>query len=205
MQLIDNNQFDTIYHEHFFSFYIVKQIFESKGLEMFDVEEIPTHGGSLRIYAKHKEDMSKSISPNVAQLIAKEINKGINDLTYYKGFQERVEKIKLDLWSFLIEQKRQGKKVAAYGAAAKGNTLLNYCCIKNDLIAFVVDANPHKQNKFLPASHIPVVNENVLKAEKLDFVIILPWNLTEEITKQLSYIRDWQGQFVVPIPTVKIF
>ena len=207
MQLVDNNQFDTIYHEHFsyLSFYTVKQIFESKGLEMFDVEEIPTHGGSLRIYAKHKEDTTKSISDNVANLIAKEINKGINALNYYKGFQERAEKIKLDLWSFLIEQKRQGKKVAAYGAAAKGNTLLNYCGIKNDLIAFVVDANPHKRDKYLPASHIPVVNEDVLKSEKPDYVIILPWNLTTEITAQLSYIKEWNGQFVAAIPNVTIF
>jgi hypothetical protein len=206
MQLVDNNQFDTIYHEHFsyLSFYTVKKIFESKGLEMFDVEEIPTHGGSLRIYAKHKEDNSKSVSVNVEKLITKEIDKGINDLKYYRGFQERAEKIKLDLWSFLIDQKRNGKKVAAYGAAAKGNTLLNYCGIKNDLIDFVVDANPHKQDKFLPASHIPVVNEEMLKVEKPDYVIIFPWNLTTEITEQLSYIKKWNAKFVVSIPKVTI-
>lgn len=206
MQLVDNNQFDTIYHEHFsyLSFYTVKNIFESKGLEMFDVEEIPTHGGSLRIYAKHKEDNSKSVSVNVEKLITKEIDKGINQLNYYKGFQERVEKIKLDLWSFLIDQKRNGKKVAAYGAAAKGNTLLNYCGIKNDLIDFVVDANPHKQDKFLPASHIPVMNEDYLKTEKPDFVIILPWNLTEEIVTQLSYIKSWDAQFLTVIPKIKL-
>ena len=206
VQLIENNQFDTIYHEHFsyLSFYTVQQIFESQGLEMFDVEEIPTHGGSLRIYAKHKEDNSKTISANVAQLIDKEVLKGINDMAYYAGFQQRAEQIKLDLWSFLIEQKRKGKKVAAYGAAAKGNTLLNYCGVKNDLIAFVVDANPHKQNKFLPASHIPVTHEAYLKAEKPDFVIILPWNLKTEITQQLAYIKEWGGEFVVPIPSVTV-
>jgi hypothetical protein len=206
MQLVDNNQFDTIYHEHFsyLSFYTVKQIFESKGLEMFDVEEIPTHGGSLRIYAKHKEDNSKSVSVNVEKLITKEIDKGINQLNYYNGFQERAENIKLDLLSFLIDQKRNGKKVAAYGAAAKGNTLLNYCGIKNDLIDFVVDANPHKQDKFLPASHIPVVNEDTLKVEKPDYVIIFPWNLTTEITEQLSYIKKWNAKFVVSIPNVTI-
>ncbi len=205
MQMIDNNQFDTIYHEHFsyLSFYSVKQIFESKGLEMFDVEEIPTHGGSLRIYAKHIENTSHTVSNNVKLLIEKEVNKGINDLNYYKGFQERAEKIKLDLYSFLIEQKSKNKKIAAYGAAAKGNTLLNYCGIKNDLISFVVDANPHKQNKFLPASHIRVVNEEVLKTEKPDYVIIFPWNLTNEITEQLSYIKDWNAQFIVAIPSVK--
>jgi C-methyltransferase C-terminal domain/Putative zinc binding domain/Methyltransferase domain len=206
MQLVDNNQFDTIYHEHFsyLSFYTVKQIFESQGLEMFDVEEIPTHGGSLRIYAKHKEDASKVISENVFNLIKKEIDKGLNGLSYYDNFQQKALKVKLDLIEFLINQKKAGKKVAAYGAAAKGNTLLNYCGIKNDLIDFVVDANPHKQNKFLPASHIPVMNEDFLKAAKPDFVIILPWNLKEEITQQLSYIGDWGGKFVIPIPSLQI-
>jgi hypothetical protein len=206
MQMINNNQFDTIYHEHFsyLSFFTVKQIFESKGLEMFDVEEISTHGGSLRIYAKHIENKSHSVSNNVADLLKKEINNGINNLNYYKGFQLQAEKIKLDLWSFLIEQKRNNKKVVAYGAAAKGNTLLNYCGIKNDLISFVVDANPHKRNKFLPASHIPVVDENFLVNEKPDFVIILPWNLTVEITSQLSYIKKWDGRFVVSIPQLEI-
>lgn len=206
IQLIDNNQFDTIYHEHFsyLSFYTVKQIFESAGLEMFDVEEIPTHGGSIRIYAKHKEDDSKSISTNIAKLLEKEIKKGINNLKYYTGFQEKAMKVKLDLLSFLIKQKKNGKKVAAYGAAAKGNTLLNFCGVKADLIDFVVDANPHKQNKYLPASHIPVMNEAYLKAKQPDFVIILPWNLKDEITTQLDYIKDWGGKFVVPIPKVKV-
>lgn len=206
LQLIDKNQFDTIYHEHFsyLSFYTVKQIFESKGLEMFDVEEIPTHGGSLRIYAKHKEDTTKSISENVAKLIAKELKKGINDLNYYKGFQECAEKIKLDLWSFLIEQKRNGKKVAAYGAAAKGNTFLNYCGIKNDLVDFVVDASPHKQGKYLPGSHIPIVNEEYIRLNKPDYILILPWNIKEEIFKQLDYIKKWDGKFVISIPALEV-
>jgi 2-polyprenyl-3-methyl-5-hydroxy-6-metoxy-1,4-benzoquinol methylase len=206
MQLVDNNQFDTIYHEHFsyLSLYTVQQIFKSKGLEIFDVEEINTHGGSLRIYAKHDVDTSRNITENVRSVIHKELNNGIDKLQYYIGFQERAEKIKIDLLSFLIEQKRLGNKVAAYGAAAKGNTLLNFCGIKNDLIAFVVDANPHKQNHFLPASHIPVVSEDVLKHEKPDFVIILPWNLKSEITAQLSYINDWNAKFVVAIPSVEI-
>ena len=207
MQLVDNNQFDTIYHEHFsyLSFTTVKQIFESQELEMFDVDQIPTHGGSLRIYAKHKEDTSKQINANVKVLLDLEASKGMNGLAYYNGFQEKAMKIKLDLLSFLIQQKNAGKKVAAYGAAAKGNTLLNFCGVKNDLIDFVVDANPHKQNKFLPASHIPVMNEQYLKAAKPDYVIILPWNLKEEITEQLSYIREWGGQFAVPIPSVQSF
>jgi hypothetical protein len=206
MQMIDNNQFDTIYHEHFsyLSLFTVKQIFESKGLEMFDVEEIPTHGGSLRIYAKHIENKTQSVSNNVKLLIEKEIAKGIKNLNYYKGFQEQAEKIKLDLWLFLIDQKIKNKKVVAYGAAAKGNTLLNYCGIKNDLISFVVDASPHKRDKFLPSSHIPVVSEKMLIDEKPDYVIILPWNLKEEITSQLNYINEWGGKFVVAIPSLEI-
>jgi 2-polyprenyl-3-methyl-5-hydroxy-6-metoxy-1,4-benzoquinol methylase len=206
MQLVDNNQFDTIYHEHFsyLSFRTVKEIFESQGLEMFDVEEIPTHGGSLRIYAKHKEDAAKVISENVFNLIEKETNKGLMGLGYYDNFQRKAFKVKIDLIEFLINQKKAGKKVAAYGAAAKGNTLLNYCGIKSDLIDFVVDANPHKQNKFLPASHIAVMNEAHLKDAKPDFVIILPWNLKDEITQQLSYIKEWGGKFVIPIPSLHL-
>lgn len=207
MKLVDNNQFDTIYHEHFsyLSFYTVKQIFEAQNLQMFDVEEIPTHGGSLRIYAKHKEDTSKTISENVAALLEKEILKGIDKLSYYENFTQKAFKVKIDLTAFLIEQKRAGKSVAAYGAAAKGNTMLNYCGIKNDIIDFVVDTNPHKQNKFLPGSHIPVVNEQFLKDEKPDFVIILPWNLKNEIAVQLDYIREWGGKFIVPISSLEIF
>ena len=206
VQLVDNNQFDTIYHEHFsyLSFHTVKQIFESQGLEMFDVEEIPTHGGSLRIYAKHKNDVTKAITGNVANLLKKETEKGLTGLAYYDDFQQKALKVKLDLTEFLIDQKRAGKKVAAYGAAAKGNTMLNYCGIKTDLIGFVVDANPHKQNKFLPASHIPVVHEQYLKDTRPDFVIIFPWNLKDEITRQLSYIKDWGGKFVVAVPDLQI-
>jgi 2-polyprenyl-3-methyl-5-hydroxy-6-metoxy-1,4-benzoquinol methylase len=206
MQLVDNNQFDTIYHEHFsyLSFHTVQQIFKSQGLQMFDVEEIPTHGGSLRIFAKHISDATKKISGNVAALLEKESQKGLIGLSYYDNFQQKALKVKIGLTEFLLQQKKAGKKVAAYGAAAKGNTMLNYCGIKKDMIDFVVDANPHKQNKFLPASHIPVKNEDYLKAAKPDFVIILPWNLKEEITQQLSYIQDWNGKFVVSIPELII-
>ena len=206
MQMIDNNQFDTIYHEHFsyLSFHTVKQIFESQGLEMFDVEELTTHGGSLRIYAKHREDNSKEMNNRVGELIINENAKGINDLAYYSNFSKKAEKVKLDLLEFLIQQKRKNKRVAAYGAAAKGNTLLNFCGVKNDMIDFVVDANPHKQNKFLPASHIPVMNEEYLKNNKPDYVIILPWNLRDEISKQLFYIKDWNGKFVIPVPQLEI-
>ncbi|HUZ57996.1 MAG TPA: class I SAM-dependent methyltransferase [Hanamia sp.] len=206
MQLVDNNQFDTIYHEHFsyLSFYTVKQIFESIDLEIFDVDEIPTHGGSIRIYAKHKEDSSKKISKNVAALLDKEKSKGMTELSYYSHFAEKAEKVKLDLIEFLICQKKENKKVAAYGAAAKGNTLLNYCGVKNDLISYAVDANPHKQNKYLPASHIPVTNESFLKNDKPDYILILPWNLKEEIINQLSYAKDWSAKFVIPIPELQI-
>lgn len=206
VQLIDNSQFDTIYHEHFsyLSFHTVKQIFASQSLQLFDVEEIPIHGGSLRIYAKHADDDSHPVSENVAILLKKEMDKGITSSVYYKNFQQKALKIKLDITDFIIQQKRKGKRVAAYGAAAKGNTLLNYCGIKKDMVDFVVDANPHKQNKFLPASHIPVVNEEYLKKEKPDFVIILPWNLKEEIAGQLEYIKEWGGRFVVPVPALEI-
>lgn len=206
MQLVDNNQFDTIYHEHFsyLSFYTVQQIFASQGLELFDVEEIPTHGGSLRIYGKHATDSSKPVTERVAALLKKEQAKGMQGLAYYDNFQQKALKVKFDMLGFLIEQKRAGKKVAAYGAAAKGNTLLNYCGVKHDLIDFVVDANPHKQGKWLPASHIPVVAESHLKEQQPDFVVILPWNLKDEITRQLAYISDWNGRFVIPIPELQI-
>ena len=205
LNLLQQNQFDTIYHEHFsyLSFYTVSQIFAAQGLKMFDVEEIPTHGGSLRIFAKHAENNALPISANVAALLQKEVHAGLTDIQSYSGFQLKATQIKIDLLAFLIEQKRAGKSVAAYGAAAKGNTLLNFCGVKNDLIDFVVDANPAKQDKFLPASHIPVVREDFLKAEKPDFVLILPWNLRDEITQQLAYIREWGGQFVVAIPGVQ--
>jgi hypothetical protein len=206
LQLIQNSQFDTIYHEHFsyLSFYTVKQIFESQGLELFDVDELSTHGGSLRIYAKHKEDNSKTISKNVQALIDKEIQNGLTDIAAYSNFTEKAMKVKLDLLEFLINQSRAKKKVAAYGAAAKGNTLLNFCGVKNDLIDFVVDANPHKQGKYLPASHIPVLNEEFLKDAKPDYVIILPWNLKDEIVKQLDYIKSWNGKFVIPVPSLQV-
>ncbi len=206
VQLIDNNQFDTIYHEHFsyLSFHTVKNIFQAMELEIFDVDELSTHGGSLRIYAKHKEDTSKLVTPNVKALVDKETAKGVTSLAYYDNFQQKALQVKLAMTSFLVEQKRAGKKVAAYGAAAKGNTLLNYCGIKNDLVDFVVDANPNKQGKWLPASHVPVVNEEQLKTNKPDYVIILPWNLKDEITVQLSYIREWGGKFVIPVPDLQV-
>ena len=205
-QLVLNNQFDTIYHEHFsyLSFSSVSKIFEANNLVMFDLEEVTTHGGSLRIFAKHKNDSSKSVSENVANMFKKEKEAGMLNIDYYKNFQVKIENIKNDLLEFLLKQKRAGKKVAAYGAAAKGNTLLNYCGVKNDMINFVVDANPAKQNKFMPASHIPIVTEDKIKTEKPDFIIILPWNIKDEIIKQLDYSKTWGCQFVVPIPKLEV-
>lgn len=206
LQLVENNQFDTIYHEHFsyLLLHTVKEIFASKGLEIFDVQEISTHGGSLRIFAKNAENETHERSETVEKLLEKEKQSGLTDIKYYLDFQPKVEKVKLDLLAFLIEQKHAGKRVAAYGAAAKGNTLLNFCGVKKDLIDFVVDASPHKQGMFLPASHIPIVDESFIRREKPDFVLILPWNIKEEIFEQLKYIRDWDGKFAVAVPCLEI-
>lgn len=206
-KLIEQSQFDTVYHEHFsyLSFTTVNKIFESHGLSLFDVEEIPTHGGSLRIYAQHKNYSSvRAVKENVELLKEKERKAGLTEIEYYEGFQNKVNKIKDELLEFLINQKRNGRKVAAYGAAAKGNTLLNYCGIKSDHVNFVVDASPYKQNKFLPGSHIPVVKENELKKFKPDYVLILPWNIKEEIMEQLNYVKNWGGKFVTAIPELNI-
>jgi 2-polyprenyl-3-methyl-5-hydroxy-6-metoxy-1,4-benzoquinol methylase len=207
LQLIANNQFDTIYHEHFsyLSLFTVQQIFEAQGLTIFDVEEIPTHGGSLRIYARNKENGTLPVHATVNEILFKEKLQGLSNIESFRGFQAKAEDIKIDLISFLILARKEGKKVAAYGAAAKGNTLLNYCGVKSDLIDFVTDMNPHKQGKYLPASHIPVRSEEKLKESRPDFVIILPWNIKDEIVKQLHYIRIWGGKFVVSIPELEIF
>lgn len=205
LQMIEQNQFDTIYHEHFsyLSLHTVSQIFAKQGLTVFDVEEIPTHGGSLRIYAKHSAS-GRQGTGGYEKVAEKEQNAGITSLAYYKGFQEKANAVKYGLLSFLLEQKKAGKRVAGYGAAAKGNTLLNYCGVKQDMIDFIVDASTYKQGKFAPASHIPIVAESVLREQKPDFVLILPWNLEAEITQQLAYIREWGGKFVIPIPSLQI-
>lgn len=206
LQLIDKNQFDTIYHEHFcyLSLIAVKQIFEQHGLEIFDVQEVTTHGGSLRIFAKHTEDKSKTIENNVPAMLEKETSFGLKELSIYTSYQQKAEKVKNDFTAFLIEAKNAGKKVAGYGAAAKGNTLLNFAGTKKDLLHFVVDASPHKQNKFLPGVHIPVFSEEKIKTEKPDYIVILPWNLKEEISAQLAYIKEWGGKFVVAVPQLQI-
>lgn len=206
MCLIEENQFDTIYHEHFsyLSFHTVRRIFAKHGLVLFDVEELTTHGGSLRIYARHDENDPKHVTPNVAELLEKEAARGMLGLNYYLDFQKKADKVKYALLSFLMEQKKQGNKVAAYGAAAKGNTLLNYCGVKKDLIEFVVDASPHKQGKFLPGSHIPVVGEEMIKLNKPHYILILPWNLKNEIINQLNYVNERGAKFVLPIPRLEI-
>lgn len=205
MNLIEQNQFDTIYHEHFsyLSFHTVRQIFSQHGLTVFDVEQLATHGGSLRIFARHS-DAAKSVSANVSLLLETERKAGMRELAYYATFQEKTDRLKRALLAFLIEQRHQNKVVVAYGAAAKGNTLLNYCGVKKDLLPFVVDASPFKQGKFLPGAHIQVVAEEDIKVRRPDFVLILPWNIQQEITRQLHYITEWGGRFVVPIPEVSI-
>jgi hypothetical protein len=207
LQLIRHNQFDTIYHEHYsyLALHTVKQIFEKHDLALFDVEEIPTHGGSLRIYAKHFSDISKKISPNIAKLLGKEVKAGLKNIETYKDFQQKANKVKNDFLEFLLKAKKDKKRIVGYGAAAKGNTLLNYCGVKKDLIDFVVDASPHKQGKFLPGSHIPIVSEKEIRATQPDYVVIFPWNIKDEIEKQLAYIREWDGKFVVAVPRLKIF
>jgi len=207
-QLVAQKQFDTIYHEHFsyLSLTNLKSVFETQGLEIFDVQEIPTHGGSLRIFTKHKEDNSKKIEDAVHEMLLKESSAGMNSLSYYQDFQQKVDFIKYDFIDFLIQQKRNGKKIIGYGAAAKGNTLLNYCGIKgNDLIEYVVDASPYKQNKLLPGSRIPVFSSEKIAQTKPDFIVIFPWNLKDEISNQLAYAKDWGAKFVIAIPELTIF
>lgn len=206
LQLILHNQFDTIYHEHFsyLSLFTLQKVFLHHGLVIFDAEELPTHGGSLRIYARHSGDNSKLISSNVDSILSKELAAGINNLDFYKNFRRKAFEVKIQLLSFLLEVKKSGKSVAGYGAAAKGNTLLNYCGIKNDLIDFVVDRNPVKQNKYLPGSHILVTDEEVLKKMKPDYILIFPWNIKDEVMEQLAYAKLWGAKFVLPIPSLTI-
>jgi hypothetical protein len=207
MRLMEGNQFDTIYHEHFsyFSFLAVGQIFAAHGLKLFDVEEIPTHGGSLRIYGCHAEDASRPSGARVTELRSREESKGFTRVEHYFTFTEKVKETKRKLLEFLIASKRQGKTIAGYGAPGKGNTLLNYCGIRTDFLDYTVDRNSYKQGKFLPGTHIPIHHPDRIGELKPDFILILPWNVKEEIMKQLSYVRAWGGKFVVPIPEVRVF
>jgi len=206
-KLMAHNQFDTIYHEHFsyFSFYAVEKVFAHHGLTLFNVTELPTHGGSLRIYARHADDDSKPVTANVENLRGRELQNGINQLASYQPFSEQVKEVKRKLLEFLIQATREGKCIAAYGAAAKGNTLLNYCGIRTDFIDYAVDASPHKQGLLLPGTHIPVYAPDKIAETKPDYLLILPWNLKDEIMKQTDYIRAWGGRFVVPIPEVTVY
>lgn len=206
LQLMTKNQFDTIYHEHFsyFSFHVVNKIFKSQKLSIFDVEEIPTHGGSLRIFVKHLENNKINIENSINMLIKKEKENGLLEIEKYLEFKNKVLQIKKDLNKFLENAKKENKKVICYGAPAKGNTLLNFCDINSNLIEFVVDKNPFKQGLFLPGTHIPIKSPDKIRDVKPDYLLILPWNLQQEVMKQTKFIRAWGGKYVIPIPKVMI-
>jgi 2-polyprenyl-3-methyl-5-hydroxy-6-metoxy-1,4-benzoquinol methylase len=207
IRLMEENQFDTIYHEHFsyFSLVAVERVLARHGLNVFDVEELPTHGGSLRIYAGHQNDRNKRVGERVLDLLAREKHAGLLNLEHYLSFGEKVKETKRKLLKFLISAKKNGKTVVGYGAPAKGNTLLNYCGIRTDFIDYTVDRSPHKQGHLLPGTRIPVYSTEHIRKTRPDYVLILPWNLKEEIMEQMGYIRDWNGRFVVPIPEVQVF
>lgn len=206
LNLIEKNQFDTIYHEHFsyLSLTAVNKIFNANGLSIFDVEEIATHGGSLRVYAQRTETGQHTVSDRYIALLDKEKALGMETAAFYANFQQKANKVKYDLTKFLIEAKESGKKVIAYGAAAKGNTLLNFAGIKEDLLTCVVDKNPAKQNKYLPGSRVQIMNEDIIKELKPDYILILPWNLKFEVMEQLNYVRTWSGKFVTAVPVMEI-
>lgn len=207
MRLMDENQFDTIYHEHYsyLSLLSVEKIFASHGLTLFDLDELPTHGGSLRIYARHNGDGTKPVGQRILDLRKKEASAGLDSLDCYHSFSERVKETKRNILVFLIKAKSEGKTIVGYGAPAKGNTLLNYCGIRTDFIDFTVDRSPHKQNLYLPGTHIPIYSPDNIREAKPDFLVILPWNLKEEVMEQMSHIREWGGTFVVFIPEVKVY
>jgi SAM-dependent methyltransferase len=206
LRLMAEDQFDTIYHEHYsyFSFTAVRRVFSAHGLTLFDVEELPTHGGSLRIYARHDRDDAKPVGDRVQDLLAREEAAGLASIDAYRSFTERVERVKRGLLRFLIQAKEEGKTVAAYGAPAKGNTLLNYCGIRTDFLDYTVDRSPHKQGRYLPGTRIPIHAPDRLRETRPDYVLILPWNLKEEIVEQMADVRSWGGKFVVAIPEVEV-
>lgn len=207
MMLMDRNQFDTIYHEHFsyFSFFTVEKVFAAHGLTIFDVEELPTHGGSLRIYARQTEDTSKPVTLHADELRVREEAEGFTNLEKYFSFAEKVKETKRNLLDFLINLKRNKKSIVGYGAPGKGNTLLNYCGIRSDFLDYTVDLNPYKQGKFLPGTHIPIFHPGKIKETRPNYVLILPWNIKEEVMDQMSYIGKWDGRFIVPIPEVRVY
>jgi 2-polyprenyl-3-methyl-5-hydroxy-6-metoxy-1,4-benzoquinol methylase len=207
MKLIDGNQFDTIYHEHFsyFSFITIETIFAAHGLRLFDVEELPTHGGSLRVYAGHAEDNTKPATQRAIKLKAKETAAGLTRSEYYRAFADTMNQSKQTLLEFLIHAKRENKSIAGYGAPGKGNTLLNYCGIRTDFIDYTVDLNPYKQGKFTPGTHIPIFHPDRIYETRPDYLLILSWNLKDEIMRQMTGIREWGGQFLVPIPKLEVY
>lgn len=206
LRLIEQRQFDTIYHEHFsyLSFGVVHRMFAAHGMRVYDVEELPTHGGSLRVYIAHKDDQGRPDTPAVAAMLETERAAGLEDLDTYRRFSDAVVDTKLALLEFLVKAKREGKTVAGYGAPAKGNTLLNYCGVKTDLIDFTVDRSPHKAGKFLPGTRIPIYTPDHIDRAKPDYLLILPWNLKAEIMEQMAHVREWGCTFVTPIPTVQV-
>lgn len=205
-KLIELNQFDTIYHEHFsyLSFVAVNRIFKHHGITLFDVQELSSHGGSLRIFGKHTEDRIKPVTDAVSSLLDREVALGMETVGYYSAFEEKVKGTKRALLDFLIKAKREGKTVVGYGAPGKGNTLLNYCGIRSDFLDYTVDLSPHKQGNFLPGTHIPIYHPDRIRETKPDYVLILPWNLKNEISQQMHFISDWGGRFVIPIPWVQV-
>ena len=205
-QLMEQNQYDTIYHEHFsyFSLITVERIFAAHGLVLFDVEEIPTHGGSIRIYVRHVEDTAKVVLPAVAALRERELAAKLDQMKTYESFAEQVKESKRGLLELLMQLRREGKRIAGYGAPGKGNTLLNYCGIRTDFLDFTVDRNPYKQGRFLPGTHIPIYPVEEIDRQRPDYILILPWNLKDEIVAQLDYVQEWGTKFIVPIPEAKI-
>jgi SAM-dependent methyltransferase len=206
-QLMDQNQFDTIYHEHFsyLSFMTVEKVFAAHGLTLFDVEELGTHGGSLRIFGRHAENSALPVTTRANELRQREINEGFAKLETYSTFTEKVKETKRGLLEFLINAKRAGKTIVGYGAPGKGNTLLNYCGIRQDFMDYTVDRSPYKQGKYTPGTHIPILSPDRIRETQPDYVLILPWNLKDEISQQMDYIREWGGKFVTPIPEVRVF
>ena len=207
VRLMAENQFDTIYHEHFsyFSFLTAERIFAAHGLTLYDVDELPTHGGSLRIYARHVDDASTPMTERARSLRARELSAGLDRLETYASFTEQIHETKRRLLEFLIGARRRGKHIAGYGAPGKGNTLLNYCGIRTDFLEYTVDRNPYKHGRFLPGTHIPIHPPERIEATRPDYVLILPWNLKDEIMDQMAFIRTWGGRFVVPVPEVTIY
>ena len=207
LRLMEANQFDTIYHEHFsyFSFIVVEKVFEFHGLTLFDVEELPTHGGSLRIFGRHAGYAALPVSDRVHELRSREVSLGFNTLAAYAGFDQKVRQTKRKLLEFLIGAKSAGKQVVAYGAPGKGNTLLNFCGIRTDFVDYTVDRSPHKQGRYTPGTHILICDPDRIRETRPDYVLILPWNLKDEIGRQMSFIRDWGGKFVTAIPETRVF